>query len=77
MSEKISIAVVDDHPLMRDGIVATLQASADFAVVATGGSADDAIRISEEIEPRMILLDLSMPGCGLEAAKKFVPPSRR
>lgn len=71
MSEKISIAVVDDHPLMRDGIVATLQASADFAVVATGGCADDAIRIAQEIEPRMILLDLSMPGCGLEAARKI------
>lgn len=69
MSEKITIAVVDDHPLMRDGVVATLQASGDFDVVATGGSGDDAIRIANSIQPRMMLLDLSMPGCGLEASK--------
>ncbi|MBY0226278.1 MAG: response regulator transcription factor [Hyphomicrobium sp.] len=68
MSEKITIAVVDDHPLMRNGIVSTLS-EAGFDVVATGGSADDAIRIADEHQPRMMLLDLSMPGGGLDAAK--------
>lgn len=71
MAEKITVAVIDDHPLMRDGVVATLQNCAEFDVVATGGSADDAIRIAEEIRPRMMLLDLSMPGGGLEAAKQI------
>ncbi len=69
MTDKITIAVVDDHPLMRDGIVATLQGSAEFDVIATGGSADDAVRIANERSPRMMLLDLSMPGSGLDAAK--------
>jgi len=69
MTEKITIAVVDDHPLMREGIVATLHGSQEFDVIAIGGSADDAVRIANERTPRMLLLDLSMPGCGLEAAK--------
>lgn len=69
MTDKITIAVVDDHPLMREGIVATLHGSQEFDVIAIGGSADDAVRIANERTPRMLLLDLSMPGCGLEAAK--------
>lgn len=69
MSEIITVAVVDDHPLMQAGIVAALQNSGDFEVVGTGTSAQEAIRIAAEKQPHMILLDLSMPGGGLEAAR--------
>ena len=71
MDENISISVIDDHPLMRDGIVATLQSCPNFDVVATGGTADDAVRIAEQYSPRMMLIDLSMPGGGLDAAKRI------
>jgi DNA-binding NarL/FixJ family response regulator len=71
MVQKISIAVIDDHPLMRDGVVATLNGCADFDVVATGGCADDAFQIAESHQPQMMLVDLSMPGGGLEAASRI------
>jgi DNA-binding NarL/FixJ family response regulator len=71
MPQKISIAVIDDHPLMRDGVVATLTNCSDFDVVATGGCADDAVHIAQVHQPQMMLVDLSMPGGGLDAANRI------
>jgi two-component system nitrate/nitrite response regulator NarL len=64
----ISVIVVDDHPLYRSGVVATLKSFADIKVVGEGASADDALRLSQSVEPDILLLDISMPGNGLEAA---------
>ena len=62
MNEHIRIAVVDDHPLMREGIVLTLGREPGFDLVASGGSADDAVRIAVEACPDVMLLDVKMPG---------------
>lgn len=69
MADTIRIAVVDDHPLLRDGVVSTLQLESDIDVVAVGASADDAVRIAERDKPDVMLLDISMPGSGLNAAR--------
>lgn len=61
--------MVDDHPLMREGVIKTLKLDAFFDVVAVGASAADAIRIAGTPGINLMLLDLSMPGGGLEAAK--------
>ncbi len=71
MSDKIQVAIVDDHPLVRDGIVYSLQSEPDFEVVAQGETADEAIRIAQERLPDIILLDISMPGGGLDAARQI------
>ena len=63
-----SIAVVDDHPLFREGVARTL-AEHGFDVVAEGASAADALRIVLEISPDILLLDLSLPGGGLEGLR--------
>ena len=68
MSERIRIAVVDDHPIFRDGVVHILKSAKSFDVVGEGSSAADAIRISRECQPEVMLLDISMPGGGVEAA---------
>jgi two-component system, NarL family, nitrate/nitrite response regulator NarL len=65
------LAVVDDHPVVRRGIVETLADEAGFDVVAEGASADDAVRIAEDVRPDLMLLDVSMPGGGLEAAVRI------
>ncbi len=65
------IAVVDDHPLYRAGIVHTLRASGLFEIVAEGGTASDAIRIARDVSPEVLLLDIGMPGSGLEAAQQI------
>ena len=65
---KIRLAVVDDHPLMRDGIEQTLRKEAGFEVIEGGGSAQDAIRIANAHKPHLMVLDINMPGGGLSAA---------
>jgi two-component system, NarL family, nitrate/nitrite response regulator NarL len=64
----IRIAVIDDHPLFRSGVIQILTASKAFEVVGEGSCARDAIHIAKETNPNIILLDISMPGSGLEAA---------
>lgn len=58
----IRVAVVDDHPLFRSGVVQTLQATQHLEVVGQGASADDALRISHELSPDVLLLDMNLPG---------------
>ena len=67
MTARFTIAVVDDHPLVRQGIAENLEDEPDFTVVALGGSADDAERIALENKPDLMFLDLNMPGGGLDA----------
>ena len=71
MAKKTRLAVVDDHPIVRRGVVETFNEEADFEVVAEGGSADDAIRIARENRPDLMLLDVTMPGGGIEAVLKL------
>lgn len=78
-SDIIRVAVFDDHPLMRQGIVQELLSHADFAVVAEGSSAAEAVRATLATAPDVVLLDLSMPGGGLDALKRLLaerPDSR-
>lgn len=67
MPEKIRIIVIDDHPLFREGVSYTLQAQADFLVVAQGENLDDAVRLARECVPDVMLLDLNIPGGGINA----------
>lgn len=79
MNRRLRIAVVDDHPLMRQGIESVLKCEADFELVSVGENADDAVRISTDHNPDLIILDVSMPGCGIKAARqiKAAQPSIR
>jgi len=71
MSDLISIVVVDDHPLFREGVVSTLQESGKFDVIGQAGNHDDAIKLAEELLPDVMLMDVSMPGNGIKAAKEI------
>jgi two-component system, NarL family, nitrate/nitrite response regulator NarL len=70
--ERIRVGIVDDHPLYRDGVVQTLRSAPDFEVVGEGGTADEAIRLVETRDPDVLLLDLTMPGDGLDAITTIV-----
>ncbi|HWT04918.1 MAG TPA: response regulator transcription factor, partial [Xanthomonadales bacterium] len=64
----IRVAIVDDHPIVTDGVVANLRASEDIEVVATGASAADALTIATAHAPDVVILDLELGGkSGLDA----------
>jgi DNA-binding NarL/FixJ family response regulator len=69
MTEPLQIAIVDDHPLFREGVAHTLAAYPDIEVVGEGESAADALRIASERIPDVMLLDVSMPGGGVNAVR--------
>ena len=71
MVEKIRIVVVDDHPLWRQGVVSTLAAQAEFDIVGQGSSAKEVIELVGELLPDLLLLDISMPGNGIAAAREI------
>ena len=71
MSEAYNIVVVDDHPIWRDGVIKTLSDHDEFKVVGHGSNADDALALVAEFLPDVILLDVSMPGCGISAAHRI------
>lgn len=67
--DAIRIVVVDDHPMMRSGIIQALEQAGDFDVVGDGASARDAIELAERYLPNLMLIDINMPGGGLEAVR--------
>jgi DNA-binding NarL/FixJ family response regulator len=67
--EQLEIVIADDHALFRDGLATILDSQTDMHVAGQGGSAAEAVRLAKDLLPDMILLDLDMPGSGLEAAR--------
>jgi DNA-binding NarL/FixJ family response regulator len=65
----IRIMVADEHPIYREGVATSLEETGEFRVVGTASSAEEAIRLADQKHPDIALLDLSMPGGGLNAVK--------
>lgn len=72
MTAPLRLAVVDDHPLFREGVARSLVEHGGFEIVAEGASAEDALRIVGELAPEILLLDISLPGGGLNAARDIL-----
>jgi len=58
----IRVAVADDHPVVRDGLVAMLHAEPEFDVVGEAASGPEAVNLVERLAPDVLLPDLEMPG---------------
>lgn len=69
MLQRIRVAVVDDHPLFRDGVSQVFGESDELDLVAMGATCDEAIKIVKEVKPDILLLDIQLPGCGITAAR--------
>ena len=67
MTQPIRLVVIDDHPLFREGVTRSLTETGGFEVVGEGSTAEDALRLAHEEAPDIILLDISLPGGGLNA----------
>ena len=78
MAKTISVLLVDDHQVVRQGVRAFLDAMNDIEVVAEAESGEEAVRLSAEHVPDVILMDLLMPGMdGVEATRKVKDVSPR
>ncbi|HEV7213713.1 MAG TPA: response regulator transcription factor, partial [Chloroflexota bacterium] len=71
MTELIRVIVADDHPLYLEGLIAALAASPDIGVIGQAVTAAGALRLAREHLPDVALLDITMPGGGLEAARQI------
>jgi DNA-binding NarL/FixJ family response regulator len=66
-----TIVLADDHPVVRRGLRALLEAVPDFRVTGETGDGLEVVRLVEELRPQVLVLDLMMPGVGgLEVARQ-------
>ena len=71
MLGKLRIVVADDHTLMRSGLVGLLQGMSDVEVVGEAGDGREALRLAKELQPDIVVMDISMPELnGLDAAER-------
>lgn len=69
----IRIVIVDDHVILRDGLVSILDGQPDFEVVGEAGSVADALEIVRASKPDLVLMDYGLPdGTGLEATREIL-----
>jgi two-component system response regulator DegU len=72
ISKKISIILVDDHPLLRKALKDVLDEEPDLNVIAEAADGEEAVRLALELAPDIVIMDISMPKLnGLEAIKQI------
>ena len=69
---KIRVLLVDDHAILRDGLLALLSEAADLEVVGQAADGMEAIRQARELQPDVVVMDIAMPHVsGLEATRRI------
>lgn len=80
LESKISVVIVDDHQLFREGIKRILEMESQFEVVAIGSNGEEACHLAEVYQPDVFLMDINMPIMnGVEATEriKSISPNSR
>ena len=78
MTDLISVLLVDDHAMVRQGVKAFLVTQSDLSVVGEAGSGEEAVRLAGQLIPDVILMDLIMPNMdGVEATRRVKQISPR
>jgi len=72
MVDTITFATVDEHPLLRQGLIQSLQRAKDLICIGEGETAADARRIAALQKPNILILGVFIPGGGIEAARAIL-----
>lgn len=73
MAETITVLLVDDHAIVRRGFRRILEDEAHIKVVGETGDGGEAIELARELKPKVVLMDLAMPGMnGFDATRKIL-----
>jgi len=73
MEERIRVLIADDHPLFRKGLRGLLESVTGIEVVGEATEGEEAIALSEHLQPDVILMDINMPGVnGIEATRRIL-----
>jgi DNA-binding NarL/FixJ family response regulator len=76
MDDKLTILIVDDHPVFRKGLRALLASMPAVELVSEASNGAEAVRLAEQLQPDVVLMDLQMPdGGGLAAIREIVRTS--
>jgi DNA-binding NarL/FixJ family response regulator len=77
MSDEITVLLVDDQELFREGVRVIIDAQEGMRVVGAAGNGVEAIQLVEELQPDVVLMDLRMPQMdGVEASRQIFAPER-
>jgi DNA-binding NarL/FixJ family response regulator len=72
MKDAVHVLIADDHPLFREGMRGRLDRVSDIEVVGEAASGDEAVELAHKLQPRVILMDIKMPGLnGIEATREL------
>ena len=73
MNERIRILIVDDHPLIREGLRAILETQPDMELVGEARDGNEAVARAQALKPDVILMDLALPHMdGVEATRQII-----
>ncbi len=74
--DQLTVLIADDHPLFRKGLRALLAATPNTSLVGEATTGEEAVRLAEQLQPDVVLMDLRMPGGGgLAAIRQIVQTS--
>jgi DNA-binding NarL/FixJ family response regulator len=74
----IRVLIVDDHPIVREGVMAVLERERDIEVLEAAATVDEGLRMVAALQPDVVLLDLKLPGIeDGESVQRFAAQGRR
>lgn len=67
-----TVLIVDDHPMFREGVKAIVESNGEFRVAGEAGTAGDGLRLAQQLQPDLMVLDISLPDeSGIKLARKI------